>query len=334
MSIKKPHNLLFFKYLILIILLTNNSFTKATVKKTNHKLNFELATGLGLRYGEYPVFNTILVSPLLKVSKNFKHYNIFLETTALAVTNIATMGSSYRATNKDSFHIATFIGKKSPEYKSKLVPFYGFKIGYTYNLNHLDKSGWETSIDIFAIKKNGTFKTNPEYDTVPTVSLGYHWKFTNFEAQYIANPSSNFEDHFNLEIAYGVGLRYGILPHVLAPIPLININRRLGKSTFFSEAVVGILSISGTVGYAYNFMPNLNLTVAAVKGDGIITGTFSGAKTGVIYYFNGLDKKGFEISFELYLINSQNNYYKNNYEKEMIIIPSISFAYHWKNIKF
>ena len=98
--------------------------------------------------------------------------------------------------------------------------------------------------------------------------------------------------------------------------------------------MVGILSISGTVGYAYNFMPNLNLTVAAVKGDGIITGTFSGAKTGVIYYFNGLDKKGFEISFELYLINSQNNYYNNNYEKEMIIIPSISFAYHWKNIKF
>ena len=289
----------------------------------SQKLNYEIAAGVGLRYGRI-TFPT----PLLKVSKHFNSSNIFLETTIIP-TMMATAGYAYRVTDRDSFHLASFIGENMPEEDengqySKETPFYGFKIGYRYHSDHLDKSGWETSIELHAIKKTGNASTIPEYDTVPTIAFGYHWKYPNFKPSYSEKPAKKSELGFNLEFAYGVGLRYSILPY--PPIPLVHINRKFGKSTLFTEAIINAFIAQISVGYAYQVRPNMNLFISKFKGGAIGSG-FSGEKLGLIFYQNGADKSGLEFSAELYSVNKE-----DAYDTSHAIFPSVSVGYHWRDL--
>ena len=87
--------------------------------------------------------------------------------------------------------------------------------------------------------------------------------------------------------------------------------------------------VSVTAGSAYKLNHNSSVHLARVKG-GSIRSSFKGYKIGYIYNSKGYNKEGWETTVELIsIINTQNNDYYIYDKSKKIIIPSISFGYHW-----
>ena len=141
--------------------------------KAEPLLNFHTSVGLGLRYSGWT-----FPFPNLHVNTKLGNGLLFAEGSASVLAFIATVGYEYKLSNNSSLYLAKSTGF------SWYTDLSGYKIGYVYNSNGFNKSGWVTSLELYSYTKtldrtDDPIENHPIVEksshVIPSISFGYQW---------------------------------------------------------------------------------------------------------------------------------------------------------------
>ncbi|MDQ7074329.1 MAG: hypothetical protein Q9O24_04070 [Gammaproteobacteria bacterium] len=133
----------------------------------NSLFNYHFGYGAGLRYGLFSGF-----VPLLHINKNIDESVVFAEV-ALSALVYGNVGYMRKVSEHSAISVSLLSGF------AITTVFSGHKIGYLYNSNGFNKSGWETSIELYSVDSQidvaDENQPKTEHNWLPSISFGYHW---------------------------------------------------------------------------------------------------------------------------------------------------------------
>jgi hypothetical protein len=132
-------------------------------------LNLHASVGLGFRYGGWT-----FPFPHLNANTQLGNGVLFVEGSASVLAFLGSVGYEYKLSDRNSAYLARTIGFTLES------DFSGYKVGYSYNSNGFNQSGWVTSIEVYSFvqaliapNSNNYFEEN--FNIMPSISFGYQW---------------------------------------------------------------------------------------------------------------------------------------------------------------
>lgn len=156
-------------YLSSVFLVLLTIFSSFNQVRAESLINFHASAGLGMRYSGWT-----FPFPSLNVNTKLGNGVLFVEGSASVLAFVGSVGYEYPLSSNGALYLAKQTGFTLGSDLS------GYKIGYVYNSNGFNQSGWVTSIELYRFVKTFNNKESDYYmdkssHVIPSISFGYQW---------------------------------------------------------------------------------------------------------------------------------------------------------------